>query len=160
MFGGAAAAKPSGFAALASGKPADEAAPGLTTKLSFASAGSLNPFGSAMAGAFGGGFGSGFGAPIGGKLSSFAAPAAGVGGDKPVKAFGAPDSEAEDESDGDGSGNDEGSDEEASVTTGEKEKKSKLGKGRTFLFHQFDYPWYSIIGVVSMVGVRCSYNHF
>lgn len=139
IFGGG--SQTSGFGSFGSNK---QSAPTSAAPLSFSSAatgssgfggvgksgfGGLGSSGSVL----GGGFGSGFTAPIGQKLSSFAAPTgssaiSSAETPKTAKAFGAPESDAEDGSDEEGSDADEvGSDDGAS--TADDRKRSKLGKG-------------------------------
>jgi len=88
-------------------------------------------------GGFGGGLGSAFGSPFGvpgtGKLSTFATPSsAKPDTEKPAKAFGAPDSDADEESDAE-ENDEEGeskSDDETKHPAVEEIKKTKITKGR------------------------------
>jgi hypothetical protein len=134
----------SGFAALAGSKSpnAATAAPAIntlggTSTSGFGSAfsgGSTSGFGALGSGSvFGSALGNGFSGGSGPKLSSFAAPGndKAISGTKPVKPFGAPDSEEDDDEDEeDSEGGENADDEEAARTVAEEKKKSKTAKGR------------------------------
>ena len=102
----------------------------------FGSLGSGSVFGSKLENGFAGGSGP--------KLSSFAAPGGGstVIGAKPVKAFGAPDSDEDEGTDEDESERGAGSDDEDSgIIFSEEKKKSKASKGKppsTFAYFNAD----------------------
>lgn len=145
IFGGGSQPTTSGFGALAASKPLDantQTSTGsvtLTTqnsvsKLGFGSGPTgFSGLGSGTSSVFGSGLGNGFSGGSGPKLSSFAAPGTDsvVLGAKPVKPFGAPESDAEsDESNSEaGSGSD---DEEASSVVTDDKKKTKMTKGSLF----------------------------
>ncbi|PQE31192.1 DEAD DEAH box helicase protein [Rutstroemia sp. NJR-2017a WRK4] len=132
----------SGFAALAGSKSPNTATAGPaisklggTSTSGFGSAfgsGSTSGFGALGSGSvFGSALGNGFSGGSGPKLSSFAAPGNDkvISGTKPVKPFGAPDSEEEDEDeDEDSEGGENADDEEAVKTVAEEKKKSKTVK--------------------------------
>ncbi|PQE14275.1 DEAD DEAH box helicase protein [Rutstroemia sp. NJR-2017a BVV2] len=132
----------SGFAALAGSKSPNTASAGPaistlggTSTSGFGSAfgsGSASGFGALGSGSvFGSALGNGFSGGSGPKLSSFAAPGNDkvISGTKPVKPFGAPDSEEEDEDeDEDSEGGENADDEEAAKTVAEEKKKSKTVK--------------------------------
>jgi hypothetical protein len=121
----------SGFGALIANKPSSGFGFGGSSTSGFGALGGGSAFGSAL--------GNGFAGGAGPKLSSFAAPVTSSKASKPLKAFGAPDSDAE-ESDG-GEGSEEephtgSADDEGPAPTQEEKKKSKLQRGTFPLFEQ------------------------
>jgi len=114
----------SGFGALSGDKPASGFAFG-TANSGFGSLASGSVFGSKL--------GNGFAGGAGPKLSSFAAPGkATIIGEKPAKAFGAPETDEEDGSDEDESdGGVATDDEESGNVIPEDKKKTKASKGKS-----------------------------
>lgn len=95
-------------------------------------------FGGGSSGTFGGGFGGGFGGASGGGLSSFASAkpstfGSGNKGAKPTRAFGAPESDAEDDSGDDDNeeGDHKSNGDKEENKDEDKEKKIKLKPGKT-----------------------------
>ncbi|KUJ16783.1 uncharacterized protein LY89DRAFT_684829 [Mollisia scopiformis] len=142
VFGGNTQA-PSGFAALAASKPAESSTASVpsgfgalgakpTTGFGFGT-GATSGFGGLASGSvFGSKLGNGFAGGAGPKLSSFAAPVkeTEVSGSKPIKAFGAPESDEEPDSDedGDSEGGDGNEDEESGKVEADDKKKIRLTK--------------------------------
>lgn len=111
----------SGFGGLPGDKPASGFGFGSTSTSGFGALGSGSVFGSAL--------GNGFAGSSGPKLSSFAAPGkSDIPVSKPVKAFGAPESDEEGGSDEEGSDEGADSDEEGTKETTDEKKKSKVTK--------------------------------
>ncbi|KAI9736052.1 MAG: hypothetical protein M1818_006228 [Claussenomyces sp. TS43310] len=147
VFGGGSAAPATSFAALGGNKPTttDVSSPahgfgGLSAGATTGTGLSQSGFGGTGFGSLSGGLGSGFGGGFGGgfstsangqKLSSFAAsgaPAVSTA-EKPAKAFGAPESDAEDGSDGDEDESRVGSDDDERLSNAaDDKKKTKLSK--------------------------------
>lgn len=110
----------SGFGSLAGSKPVSGFGFGNTSTSGFGALGGGSAFGSALGNGFAGGSGP--------KLSSFAAPGkADAPLSKPVKAFGAPESDEEDSDDEGGS--DDGAQEDEERETAEEKRKTKITKG-------------------------------
>lgn len=149
VFGSSISSKPSAFAALAASKPAESTPPptsgfaalGAKPAAGFGfGTGATSGFGGLGSGSvFGSKLGNGFAGGAGPKLSSFAAPGkeAEISGTKPVKAFGAPESDEEDGSDDDDNsdGDDANEDEESGKAEADDKKKVKLTKGLRALFN-------------------------
>jgi hypothetical protein len=145
VFGGGTQAAPSGFGALAGAKQsnANSVLGAGTAKpaagFGFGSGTSTSVFGVLGSGsAFGSALGNGFAGGSGPKLSSFAAPPGkgDVAPAKPVKAFGAPDSDEDDDADEeDSEGAADGEEEESTKASSEDKKKSKAvrSKSRSFM---------------------------
>lgn len=148
VFGGGASTKPSGFGALAAGSSGSTTTATTSSGFgalagkpaggfSFGGSGTSSGFGGLNTGSvFGSKLGNGFAGGSGPKLSSFAATSGTpviATTSKPVKAFGAPESDEDAGSDDGGSdGGAGGSDDEESAPAAvEEKKKTKITKGKS-----------------------------